>query len=629
MTLVAKVILYYLEQAETYETTWAHSGGEAFAHAREYFDVILLDILLPDADGVELCGRLRNRQTCPILFISCLDNSDTIVQALEAGGDDFITKPFDNKVLEARIQASLRRFRQQGQTPAGPGGRCGDFCLDAAGRTVSLPGGGQAHLSATEYRILSFLMEHIGQCFTTRELYVRIWGEKSLGDTRTVVMHIHNLRAKIAAGASETDLTVFSTPELHIFQTYYGGLRLRNDHSYWIYSDIDLVRQFVEQIGDTKAWMADQGSTFDWGTTCNTLIGCMWQRINTFVGGTVDGVEDDSKYGCYFAVPINTVLKANEANEVMYRTTAKSLITDDTGRVTGVTCEMYDGTPVTLHANKAVILATGGYGANIDMVLETNEYWNKDELSANILTTNRSLAQGEGITMAQEVGAAVTGMGFTQLMPLGWADDGKLAGGKGEDVIFVSPAGTENEGKRFVDESAERDVLSQGQLTYGGENGLTIQLQNGGEHTSADNREGKEYFCTLAEAAELTGISADTLRETIMEYDTAYFNGDLASLDVPKSAASAPIGNYNEDGSFNDEGILSVRYLAPSTHHTMGGLVVDEQRHVLTEDGSVIPGLYAAGEVTGGFFAGNRLGGNAISEILVSGRIAGQAAAAE
>lgn len=310
--------------------------------------------------------------------------------------------------------------------------------------------------------------------------------------------------------------------------------------SYWIYSDIDLVRQFVEQIGDTKAWMADQGSIFDWGTTCNTLIGCMWQRINTFVGGTVDGVEDDSKYGCYFAVPINTVLKANEANEVMYRTIAKSLITDDTGRVTGVTCEMYDGTPVTLHANKAVILATGGYGANIDMVLETNEYWNKDELSANILTTNRSLAQGEGITMAQEVGAAVTGMGFTQLMPLGWADDGKLAGGKGEDVIFVSPAGTENEGKRFVDESAERDVLSQGQLTYGGENGLTIQLQNGGEHTSADNREGKEYFCTLAEAAELTGISADTLRETIMEYDTAYFNGDLASLDVPKSAAAPP-----------------------------------------------------------------------------------------
>lgn len=194
--LVAKVILYYLEQTETYETTWAHNGGEALAHAREYFDVILLDVLLPDANGVELCGRLRNWQACPILFISCLDNSDTIVQALEMGGDDFITKPFDNKVLEARIQASLRRFRQQGRPAAAPT-RCGGFALDAAGRTVTLPGGGQARLSATEYRILSFLVDNVGRYFTTRELYVHIWGEKSLGDTRTVVVHIHNLRAKI------------------------------------------------------------------------------------------------------------------------------------------------------------------------------------------------------------------------------------------------------------------------------------------------------------------------------------------------------------------------------------------------------------------------------------------------
>lgn len=435
--------------------------------------------------------------------------------------------------------------------------------------------------------------------------------------------------AKLAAGAAETDLTVFSTPELHIFQTYYGGLRLSNDHSYWIYSDLDKVTQMVEQIGDTKTWMADQGSVFDWGTTTSTLIGCMWPRINRYVGGVVDGVEDNSKYGCYFAVPINTTLKANEANEVMYRTTATKLLTDENGKVVGIEAEQYDGTKVVLHANQGVILATGGYGANIEMVLGTNEYWNKDELSANILTTNRSLAQGEGITMAEAVGAATTGMGFTQLMPLGWADDGKLAGGKGENVIFVSPAGTENEGKRFVDESAERDVLSQGQLTYGGENGLTIQLMNAAGKTSADNNEGKEYFCTLAEAAELTGIPADTLRATIVEYDTAFLNNDLASLDVPKSAADAVIGNYKEDGSFDDEGILSVRYLAPSTHHTMGGLVVDEARRVLNENSEPIEGLFAAGEVTGGFFAGNRLGGNAITEILVSGRIAGESAAAQ
>ena len=317
-----------------------------------------------------------------------------------------------------------------------------------------------------------------------------------------------------------------------------------------------------------------------------------------------------------------SVEEANEANTVYYRTTANSLITDESGAVVGVEAEMYDGTKVTLHANQGVILATGGYGANIDMVLETNEYWDPEQLSANILTTNRSSATGDGIIMAQAVGAATTGMGFTQLMPLGWADDGKLAYGMGENVIFVSPDGTENEGKRFVDESAERDVLSQGQLSYGGENGLTVQVMNGGDNTSANNREGKEYFCTLAEACEMTGIDYDTLYNTIVEYDAAYLNGTMDTLDVPKASANATIGSYDEDGNYIEDTILSIRYLAPSTHHTMGGLVVDGERHVLDENGEIIPGLWAAGEVTGGFFGGNRLGGNAISEIIVSGRIA-------
>ena len=193
--LVAKVILYYLEQAETYEVVWAKTGGEPFARARDYFDVILLDILLPDADGVELCARLRNWHDCPVIFISCLDGSDTIVQALEAGGDDFITKPFDNKVLEARIQANLRRFRHAVQ-PNSNQLACAGFSLDAARHMVVKPSG-EVKLSATEFRILSFLMQNPGKHYTPRELYVNVWGEKSYGDARTVIVHIHNLRNKI------------------------------------------------------------------------------------------------------------------------------------------------------------------------------------------------------------------------------------------------------------------------------------------------------------------------------------------------------------------------------------------------------------------------------------------------
>ncbi|MEL7649676.1 MAG: response regulator transcription factor [Sedimentibacter sp.] len=193
--LVAKVILYYLEQAETYQVVWVKTGGEAFANARDDFDVILLDILLPDVDGVELCSRMREWHDCPIIFISCLDSSDTIVRALEKGGDDFLAKPFDNKVLEARIQANLRRYQKKIQ-PTQNLLQCKGFVLDARRHVVVKPKG-EIKLSGTEFKILSFLMQNSGKYFTPKELYLKIWGEKSYGDTRTVIVHIHNIREKI------------------------------------------------------------------------------------------------------------------------------------------------------------------------------------------------------------------------------------------------------------------------------------------------------------------------------------------------------------------------------------------------------------------------------------------------
>jgi DNA-binding response OmpR family regulator len=193
--LVAKVIFYYLEQAETYQIVWAKTGGEAFANARDNFDVILLDILLPDVDGIDLCSRLREWHDCPIIFISCLDSSDTIVRALEHGGDDFLVKPFDNKVLEARIQANLRRYNKNVQ-PTQNIFECQGFTLDARRHVVIKPEC-EIKLSGTEFKILSFLMQNKNKYFTPKELYLKIWGEKSYGDTRTVIVHIHNIREKI------------------------------------------------------------------------------------------------------------------------------------------------------------------------------------------------------------------------------------------------------------------------------------------------------------------------------------------------------------------------------------------------------------------------------------------------
>ena len=122
----------------------------------------------------------------------------------------------------------------------------------------------------------------------------------------------------------------------------------------------------------------------------------------------------------------------------MLRTKAESLIVED-GRVTGVKATMYNGTEVTAHANKGVILTTGGFAANIDMVLENNQYWDSEYLTKNTKTTNRSSLQGDGIKMAEEAGAATTGMNFTQLMPISWVDNGNLAFGAGNYAVWINP----------------------------------------------------------------------------------------------------------------------------------------------------------------------------------------------
>ena len=198
-TIVAKIILYYLEEEKLYEVKWAKTGGEALARARESFDVILMDVLLPDVNGIDLCEKLREYHDCPILFLSCLDDSDTIVNTQKKGGDDFLAKPFDNKVLSARIQANLRRYaanRKNSEKKEEPELACRGFSLDVNRHTVVRPEG-EVKLSSTEFRILSFLMQHVGEYFTPKALYAKIWGESSLNDTRTVLVHIHNIRQKI------------------------------------------------------------------------------------------------------------------------------------------------------------------------------------------------------------------------------------------------------------------------------------------------------------------------------------------------------------------------------------------------------------------------------------------------
>ena len=474
---------------------------------------------------------------------------------------------------------------------------------------------------------------------------------------------------KLDAGIAETELTLFSTVNLHIFQTYYGGLRPNADQTEWVYGDYELVKQFVEGGQELKGWLEDQGSLFD-NSVQPTIVGALWNRENDFLGSDLDGdgkadpdganASGKTVWSTYFAPTRNTLLNTvdnHEDNEIMLRTKAEELIVED-GKVTGVKATRYDGTEVTLHANKGVVLATGGYAADIERVMETNIYWEDGAISETTQTTNRSSLVGDGIDMAEAVGAGTTGMGYTQMMPISWVDNGDLAFGGGDYAIHISP----ETGKRYVNETGERDVLSIGEfangITYEGTNGTIIEIANSeapimGVYPYGSPKDedltlwesdvpNRQYTRTVDELDDLFKelgfeCTGDQVRETIEEYDMALINGTEDELDVTKTGWTRLIGKADKDENGNfiadtytlDGVKLKVRLLAPSTHHTMGGLTVDVDRHVLDTDGNIIEGLYAAGEVTGGIHGGNRLGGNAIVEIFVSGRTAANAIQAD
>ncbi len=462
---------------------------------------------------------------------------------------------------------------------------------------------------------------------------------------------------KMKAGTDENKLTLFSTVNLHIFQTYYGGLRPNADHTAWIYGDYDLVCQFIRDGQSLKPWLEAQGSKFI-PDSQPTIVGALWQRENDYVKGALDtdgdGVMESAQWAAYFAPTRKTILKTSPTaskNKIMTRTTADELIIEN-GRVTGVKATMYDGTKVTAKAAKGVILSTGGFAANIDLVRKTNEYWVSSAITEKTQTTNRSSLQGDGITLGQKAGAATTGMNFTQLMPISWINNGQLAFGGGNYAIYLNP----KTGKRFVNETGERDVLSLGEfangIEYRGFMGTVIEIANSAQaipgpypygtpatpETWEADVDPHQWTRTVDQFAALfkeLGLptNADDVIAEIKAYDMALMTGKESSMAVNKTGWTRLIGNAEKDANghyipetYTLDGVkLKIRLLAPSTHHTMGGLTVDIDRHVLDASGKAIPGLYAAGEVTGGIHGGNRLGGNAIVEIFVSGRTAANA----
>ena len=387
---------------------------------------------------------------------------------------------------------------------------------------------------------------------------------------------------------------MFDSANLHKVQTYFGGHNTGKP---------ELIEVLCDNVLDGIAWLEEQGVVFD--DTLGTATGALYQRSH--YGVEADGIA-------YTSVLEKVVAGYADQIQVLYSTPAKSLIMDG-DKVVGVSCE-HDGATVTVNA-KNVILATGGFGSNIEMRQSVNDgVWAEVELDSGIGCSNiNPCAQGDGIVMAQAVGAALYGMSDIQLHPNGDPKTGLFVGipTSGRNRLFV-----DIHGARFVNEGAARDTLCKAIFEQEGKTYWVVvnsvrytpeQVANWvalGMVIAAD---------TLDELAEVTGMDAETLKASVDQY-----NATIAGEEDPFGFT---VGS--SDVALTEGPWYAMRKV-PTVHHTMGGVVIDTQTHVLREDGSVIEGLYAAGEVTGGIHGSNRLGGNAIADILVYGRIAGEQA---
>jgi len=199
-----------------YEVFEAVNGEETLQIvAAEHPDLVILDLGLPDMDGVEVTRRLREWTTIPIIVVSVRERENEKVAALDAGADDYLTKPFGVGELMARIRVAVRRSAQPDNEPVF---QMGDLTMDLASRVVTVRGE-QVTLTPTEYDILRTLVQHAGKVLTHRQLLRAVWGSAYEAETHILRVNVSNLRGKIEIDASRPQI-ILTEPGV--------GYRLKN-----------------------------------------------------------------------------------------------------------------------------------------------------------------------------------------------------------------------------------------------------------------------------------------------------------------------------------------------------------------------------------------------------------------
>lgn len=194
---LAAGLLFTFEE-EGFAAVRAATAEQARALFNEPFDAVVLDIMLPDGSGYDLCRELRKKSDVPVIFLTSCDDEINIVMGLDGGGDDYVTKPFQLKVLMSRIKAHLRRQSSIQTIPT----QAGNVQLDSL-RSIALIGQNELPLTATEYRILTMFVTHAGQIITRQQFLTKLWDNKgNFIDDNTLSVHIRHLREKLDAAGS-------------------------------------------------------------------------------------------------------------------------------------------------------------------------------------------------------------------------------------------------------------------------------------------------------------------------------------------------------------------------------------------------------------------------------------------
>ena len=383
----------------------------------------------------------------------------------------------------------------------------------------------------------------------------------------------------------------FDSVELMELDTMIGGKGI---------NDPELVETLCANSADAIDWLDEHGITLH---NVSSFGGASVKRIHRPVNAEGKTVSVGS-----YMIPLLEENCKKAGVQILLNTTANEILTDANGAAAGIKATGSTGETVTVNA-KAVVLTTGGFGANLDMVVEY-----KPELKG-FMTTNAAGAQGQGIEMATAIGAGTVDMDQIQIHPTVEANTAALIteGLRGDGAVLINA-----EGKRFIDEVGTRDVVSAAEIAQTGSYSWLVVDQAMVDASSVIQGYIKKGYTvtgeTYEELGKAMGVDAAAFAETMDKW-----NGYVEAKNDPD------FGRTSFANPLNTAPYYAVKVTA-GVHHTMGGLKINANTEVLNEKGEVIPGLFAAGEVTGGVHGANRLGGNAVADFTVFGRIAGAAA---